>query len=228
MGEGRAGKTSLANPLCARAFVQTDSTIGDVLEQMQVTQVALQVATAGRWTVLPQLDGHAGKFADDQLAWAIAQELEGRQGSSSGSIVDFLHVSQSHSSFDYADDLLVPSSRSGLEEPASGIPAPSSISSLASSSSSAAASSVQLDSTDAYNQAHLSGSDAFAQLSPSTPALSSTLRQFLAAGQRDLHVGQGRVHPAARSDAAHELAADGADGERGGLTVFERRNSFLR
>ena len=49
-----------------------------------------------------------------------------------------------------------------------------------------------------------------------------------AAGQRDLHVGQGRVHAAARADAAHELAADGAGGGRGGQTVFERRNLVLR
>jgi GTPase SAR1 family protein len=173
VGEGRAGKTSLANSLCGRSFVQTDSTIGVGLEQMQVTQVDLQVAAAGRWTVLPQSDGHAGKFADDQLAWAIAQELEGRQGSSSGSIADIIRVSQPQSSFDFADDALVPSSLADPEEPVSVIPVPSSISSLASSSS-AAAESVQFDSNDAHDQAHLSVSDASAQPSPSTQAQSSS------------------------------------------------------
>lgn len=48
-----------------------------------------------------------------------------------------------------------------------------------------------------------------------------------AAGQRNLHVGQARVHAAARADAAHQLAADGAGGGRGGQTVFERRNLVL-
>jgi hypothetical protein len=47
VGEGRAGKTALANSLCGRAFVQTDSTIGVGLERMQVSQVDLQVSAAG-------------------------------------------------------------------------------------------------------------------------------------------------------------------------------------
>jgi hypothetical protein len=75
VGEGRAGKTSLANSLCGRAFVQTDSTIGVGLEQMQVTHVDLQVAAAGRWSVLQNLDDHACKYAEDQLAWAMVHAL---------------------------------------------------------------------------------------------------------------------------------------------------------
>ena len=140
VGEGRAGKTSLANSLCGRAFVQTDSTIGVGLEQMQVTHVDLQVAAAGRWTVLQQSDGGAGKFSDDQLAWAMARELEGKQGgdSSSGSIADIIRVSESRSSFDFADDALASSSPSRPAHQAPVTPAPSSISSLPSSSSAAA------------------------------------------------------------------------------------------
>ena len=88
--------------------MQTDSTIGVGLEQMQVTHVDLQVAAAGRWTVLQPSDGGAGMFSDDQLAWAMARELEGNQGgdSSSGSIADIIRVSEPQSSFDFANDAL--------------------------------------------------------------------------------------------------------------------------
>ena len=177
VGEGRAGKTSLANSLCGRAFVQTDSTIGVGLEQMQVTQVDLQVAAAGRWTVLQPSDDGAGMFSDDQLAWAMARELEGKQGgdSSSGSIADIIRVSEPQSSFDFADDALATSSPSGPADQAPVTPAPSSISSLPSSSSSAAATaSVQPDSTDAYDPADPLSSDASAQALPSAQAQSSS------------------------------------------------------
>jgi NLR family CARD domain-containing protein 3 len=175
VGEGRAGKTSLANSLCGRAFVQTDSTIGVRLEQMQVTHVDLQVAAAGRWTVLQPSDGGAGKFSDDQLAWAMARKLEGKQGgdSSCGSIADIIRVSEPQSSFDFADDALASSLPSGPADQAPVTPAPSSISSLPPSSA-AATELVQLDSNDARDPADPLGPDASAQASPSTQAQSSS------------------------------------------------------
>ncbi len=113
VGEGRAGKTALANSLCGRAFKQTDSTIGVEFQQMQVTQVDLQVAETGSCSVLQRSAGRTETFAEDQLAWAIVQQLEGRQGSNSGSVADSIRIPEPQNSFDFADSQPMPSSFSG-------------------------------------------------------------------------------------------------------------------
>jgi hypothetical protein len=54
VGEGRAGKTALANSLCGRSFVQTDSTIGVCLERMQVSYDDIEVSAAGGWRAVTE------------------------------------------------------------------------------------------------------------------------------------------------------------------------------
>ena len=60
-------------------------------------------------------------FADDQLASAAAQHLDGkhRSGSGSGSIADIIRVFEPQTSFDFADDPLAMLSFSGFSIPAS-------------------------------------------------------------------------------------------------------------
>ena len=74
IGEGRAGKTALANALCDRTFVETDSTIGVGLNpHLQVMGTGI-AAASGTWEVLAEefvaLEQH-------QLNWEAAQRLAG-------------------------------------------------------------------------------------------------------------------------------------------------------
>ena len=113
VGEGRAGKTALANSLCGRSFVQTASTIGVGLERMQVSHVDLQVSAAGCWDVLPQSAALTQKFSENQLAWAMSEQLQGKQRSSSGTITDIIRVSEPNTIFGHGNTPLVPSLHSG-------------------------------------------------------------------------------------------------------------------
>jgi serine/threonine protein kinase/GTPase SAR1 family protein len=74
IGEGRAGKTALANALCNRTWVETDSTIGVGLNpHLQVMGTGISAAS-GTWEVV------ADEFValeQNQLNWEAAQKLAG-------------------------------------------------------------------------------------------------------------------------------------------------------
>jgi GTPase SAR1 family protein len=89
VGEGRAGKTALANALCNRPFVQTESTVGARTDCMEVTCTSIEAVSAA-WKVLP-LDTFVG-FAQHELNWETAQRLAGSDGSGEGSIHDIYQV----------------------------------------------------------------------------------------------------------------------------------------
>jgi GTPase SAR1 family protein len=73
IGDGRAGKTALANAMCDRTFVETDSTIGVGLNpHLQV--MGTGIAASGVWEVLAE-DFVA--LEQQQLNWEAAQRLTG-------------------------------------------------------------------------------------------------------------------------------------------------------
>ena len=82
VGEGRAGKTALANALCDRPFVQTPSTIGVGTDSMEVTCTSVEALSAA-WKVLPP-DSFLG-LAQQQLNWETAQQLADSGGRGEGS-----------------------------------------------------------------------------------------------------------------------------------------------
>jgi GTPase SAR1 family protein len=93
VGEGRAGKTALANALCHRPFVQTSSTIGVCSDSMEVSSACIE-ASSVTWKVLPS-NAIIG-LAQQQLNWETAQRLSGLSGIGEGSIHN-LYTSQMNS-----------------------------------------------------------------------------------------------------------------------------------
>lgn len=83
VGEGRAGKTALANALCNRTFVETYSTVGVSTDGMEVNRTSVEALSAA-WKALP-----SNTFTDlarQQLLWATAQQSAGSNGSGKNSI----------------------------------------------------------------------------------------------------------------------------------------------
>jgi GTPase SAR1 family protein len=91
VGEGRAGKTALASSLCGRSFKQTESTIGVGVEHLQVTHSDSK-SPSSEWSPV-----HASRcavsFAEEQLAWAVIDKLDGKPGDARESIVDVMQAS---------------------------------------------------------------------------------------------------------------------------------------
>jgi hypothetical protein len=86
VGEGRAGKTALANALCDRQFVlHTHSTIGVRSDSMEVTSFNVQ-ALSTAWKVFSS-DIFVG-LEQQQLNWETAQRLAGLDRIGEGSIHD--------------------------------------------------------------------------------------------------------------------------------------------
>jgi serine/threonine protein kinase/GTPase SAR1 family protein len=74
VGEGRAGKTALANALCNRTWVETDSTIGVGLNpHLQIMSTGI-TAGSGTWEVLAE---EFVALEQRQLNWEAAQRLAG-------------------------------------------------------------------------------------------------------------------------------------------------------
>jgi GTPase SAR1 family protein len=85
VGEGRAGKTALANALCNRPFAPTPSTIGVGTYSMEITCTNVEASTVD-WRVLsPDSFVH---LTQQQLNWEAAQRLIGSVGSDNGSVLD--------------------------------------------------------------------------------------------------------------------------------------------
>jgi GTPase SAR1 family protein len=126
VGEGRAGKTALANALCDRPFVQTSSTIGVGLDSMEVTCTSVEALSA-TWKVIPP-DSFLG-LAQQQLNWETAQQLAGSGGGGEGSIHDIYNdeqVALQSSVLSNADPLHVsPSVAQSSHRHSSGDPNPS-------------------------------------------------------------------------------------------------------
>jgi ubiquitin/GTPase SAR1 family protein len=89
VGEGRAGKTALANALCNRLFVPTPSTIGVGTDCMELTCTGVEALSAA-WKVLSP-DAFVG-LAQHQLNWEAAQRFCGSEGGGKGSIHDMYQV----------------------------------------------------------------------------------------------------------------------------------------
>ncbi len=76
VGEGRAGKTALANSFCGRTFKQTESTIGVGIEHLQVEHSDVNSA-ARDWSTIHS-SRCAVRYAEEQLAWAVVDYLNGK------------------------------------------------------------------------------------------------------------------------------------------------------
>jgi len=73
IGDGRAGKTALANALCDRTFVETDSTIGVGLNP-HLKVMGTGIAASGVWEVLAE---EFVALEQQQLNWEAAHRLAG-------------------------------------------------------------------------------------------------------------------------------------------------------
>jgi GTPase SAR1 family protein len=88
VGEGRAGKTALANSISGRAFKPTESTIGVGVEHLQVAQPHVKSAPTD-WS-LEHSSRRAVSLAEEQLAWAVVDHLDGKTSGAHGSVADIL------------------------------------------------------------------------------------------------------------------------------------------
>ncbi len=94
VGEGRAGKTALANALCNRPFVETSSTIGVSSDSMEVSNASIEASSVNlMWKVLPSND--IVGLAQQQMNWETAQRLAGSGGIGEGSIHDIYTIRMS-------------------------------------------------------------------------------------------------------------------------------------
>ena len=92
VGEGRAGKTALANYFCGRAFEQTESTIGVGIDLLQ----ADSKLTSHDWCPIPS-SRRAVNLAEEQLAWAVMDQLDSNPSPSRESMAEAMQV-QHHES----------------------------------------------------------------------------------------------------------------------------------
>jgi GTPase SAR1 family protein len=87
VGEGRAGKTALANYFCGRAFEQTESTIGVGIDHLQ----ADSKLASHDWFAIPS-SRRAVNFAEEQLAWAVMEQLDSNPCPSRESMAEAMQV----------------------------------------------------------------------------------------------------------------------------------------
>jgi GTPase SAR1 family protein len=90
VGEGRAGKTALANHFCGRAFHQTESTIGVGIEHLQTDSKL----SSHEWYTVPA-SRRSENFAEEQFVWAVVDQLDGKPSSSTKNIADLMQASVS-------------------------------------------------------------------------------------------------------------------------------------
>ncbi len=90
VGEGRAGKTALASALCGRAYGQTESTIGVGIEHLEVN-LSQSTSAASGWSFVAS-SRRTASFAEDQLAWAVVDHLDGKVRETTRNIADILQA----------------------------------------------------------------------------------------------------------------------------------------
>jgi len=103
VGEGRAGKTALANCFCGRAFEQTESTIGVGVDHLPSDST---LASHDRFAI--PSSRRAVNYAEEQLAWAVMEQLDSNPCPSRESMAEAMQVRRHASQPSLEDPLPVP------------------------------------------------------------------------------------------------------------------------